>query len=165
MFLIHCLPESKAADTCYQLLQVSFQVPACIPASPKRLLTCWLALTALPLWSRFPPVLLPRTQLVPNIENLLIFFACVIHIVYMFVMYVYNIHDHHTPPVLLPRTTIFLLSMTENIHLAKLIWPRIPSMDTIEVDLAFPLSPLLVEKRLKLWPFVGLMWRRFYNAD
>ena len=56
MFLIHCLPESKAADTCYQLLQVSFQVPACIPASPKRLLTCWLALTALPLWSRFPPL-------------------------------------------------------------------------------------------------------------
>ena len=43
----------------------------------------------------------------------------------------YNIHDHHTPPVLLPRTTIFLLSKTENIHLAKLTWPRIPSMGPV----------------------------------
>ena len=164
MFLIHCLSESKAADTCYQLLQVSIaSMHTWITQKAPNMLIgahCAASLIKIP-----PPVLLPRTQLVPNIEKLLIFFACVIHIVYMFVMYVYNIHDHHTPPVLLPRTTIFLLSMTENIHLAKLIWPRIPSMDTIEVDLASPLSPLLVEKRLKLWPFVGLMWRRFYNAD
>ena len=128
MFLIHCLPESKAADTCYQLLQVSSASlhPRITQKAPNMLIGahCAASLIKIP-----PPVLLPRTQLVPNIEKLLIFFACVIHIVYMFVMY--NIHDHHTPPVLLPRTTIFLLSMTENIHLAKLTWPRIPSMGPV----------------------------------
>ena len=108
-------------STCYQLLQVSSASlhPRITQKAPNMLIGAHCAASLI----KIPPVLLPRTQLVPNIEKLLIFFACVIHIVYMFVMYVYNIHDHHTPPVLLPRTTIFLLSMTENIHLAKLTWP------------------------------------------